>query len=73
VDLQEQLRDLKNILCTVALSAEKDKPIWKWSKKWTVLCQINVQEYLQQWADRSFKHLWKAKIPLKIKIWLWLI
>jgi hypothetical protein len=24
-------------------------------------------------SDRSFKHLWKAKIPLKIKIWLWLI
>jgi hypothetical protein len=23
--------------------------------------------------DRSFKHLWKAKIPLKIKVWLWLI
>jgi len=23
--------------------------------------------------DRSFKHLWKAKIPLKIKIWFWLI
>src|SRR4051812_38812264 len=24
-------------------------------------------------VDRSFKHLWKAKVPLKIKIWLWLI
>jgi hypothetical protein len=23
--------------------------------------------------DRSFKHLWKSRIPLKIKIWLWLI
>jgi hypothetical protein len=23
--------------------------------------------------DRSLKHLWKSKIPLKIKIWLWLI
>jgi hypothetical protein len=23
--------------------------------------------------DRSFKHLWKAKIRLKIKVWLWLI
>jgi hypothetical protein len=23
--------------------------------------------------DRSFKHLWKSKIPLKIKVWIWLI
>jgi hypothetical protein len=24
-------------------------------------------------VDRSFRNLWKAKIPLKIKVWLWLI
>jgi hypothetical protein len=24
-------------------------------------------------VDRSFKHLWKRKLPLKIKVWLWLI
>jgi hypothetical protein len=24
-------------------------------------------------VDRSFKQLWKAQIPLKIEIWLWLI
>jgi hypothetical protein len=23
--------------------------------------------------DTSFKHLWKSKIPLKIKVWLWLV
>jgi hypothetical protein len=23
--------------------------------------------------DRSFRHLWKSRIPLKIKVWLWLI
>jgi hypothetical protein len=32
VDLQEQLRDLRNILCIVPLSDERDKPISKWSK-----------------------------------------
>jgi hypothetical protein len=25
------------------------------------------------WINRSFKYFWKAKIPPKIKIWLWLI
>jgi hypothetical protein len=25
------------------------------------------------WVNRSFKHLWKAKIPPKIKILLWMI
>jgi hypothetical protein len=24
-------------------------------------------------VDRSFRNLWKEKIPLKIKVWLWLI
>lgn len=26
-----------------------------------------------QGPNRSFHHIWKAKIPPKIKIWLWLI
>jgi hypothetical protein len=32
-NLQDQMREMRNILCTVALAPEKDKPIWKLTKK----------------------------------------
>jgi hypothetical protein len=71
VDLQEQLRYLRNILRIVALSAENDKPIWKWSKNGQF--KSMYMNICSNGVDRTFKHQWKAKIPLKIKIWLWLI
>lgn len=51
----------------------EDIPIWIWNnkKKFTVKSVYN--HLFDIHLDRSFKHLWKAKIPLKIKIWLWLI
>jgi hypothetical protein len=73
VDQQNQMRDLNNILCTVALSSDKDKPIWKWTKNGKFSVKSMYKHLCSNGLDRSFKHLWKAKIPLKIKVWLWLI
>jgi hypothetical protein len=73
VDLQEQMRELRNILCTVALSEEMDKPIWQCEKNGKFSVKSVYKNICSNGVDRSFKHLWKAKIPLKIKIWLWLI
>jgi hypothetical protein len=73
VELQEQMRGLRNILCTVALSPGSDKPIWKWSKNGQFTVKSVYKNICSNGVDRSFRHLWKAKIPLKIKIWLWLI
>jgi hypothetical protein len=73
VDLQNQMRELNNILCTMALSSSKDKPIWKWTKNGKFSVKSVYKHLCSNGLDRSFKHLWKAKIPLKIKVWLWLI
>jgi hypothetical protein len=67
------MRDLNNILCTVALSSDKDKPTWKWTKNGKFSVKSMYKHLSSNGIDRSFKHLWKAKIPLKIKVWLWLI
>jgi hypothetical protein len=70
---QIQLRQLRDILTTCALGEEKDSPIWKWekSKKFSIktmyahLCSTDIDIYN--------KRIWKAKIPLKIKVFMWLL
>ena len=51
----------------------EDTPIWVRNneKKFTVKSVYN--HLFDMYLDRSFKHLWKGKIPLKIKIWFWLV
>jgi hypothetical protein len=55
------------------LSQEKDKPSWKWIKNGIYSAKSMYNHLCRNVTDRSLKHLWKSKIPLKIKIWLWLI
>jgi hypothetical protein len=52
---------MKDLLLNCPLGEGKDVPIWNLSSKRVL--QLRV----------SFKHLWKARVPPKIKIWLWLI
>jgi hypothetical protein len=72
-DLGHQVHGLLHIVRQTVLSHEKDKLCWKWTKsgKFTVKSMYN--HLCRNSMDRSFKHLWKSRIPLKIKIWLWLI
>jgi hypothetical protein len=72
-ELQDQWRELQNLLCIVALNSENDKPVWKWSKNGHFSVKSLYEHLCINGIDRSFRHLWKAKIPLKIKVWLWLI
>jgi hypothetical protein len=61
---------LRAILTTYALGEEKDKPIWIWGKhkKFSVktmyahLCRADIENHN--------KRIWKAKIPLKIKVFM---
>lgn len=69
-----QLNRLRRILLPVDIrDVGEDIPRWTWNskKKFTVKSVFNHLYDMGQ--DRSFKHLWKAEIPLKIKIWSWLI
>jgi hypothetical protein len=52
------------------LSQEKDE---KWAKGGKFTVKSVYKHLCSNEIDRSFRHLWKSKIPLKIKIWLWLI
>jgi hypothetical protein len=70
---QIQMRQLRDILTTCALGLDKDKPMWRREKHkrfsvrtmYTHLCRADI--------ENQNKKLWKAKIPLKVKIFMWLL
>jgi hypothetical protein len=72
-DLQIQLVRLRILLDYAILSSGNDIPIWDWNKSGKFSVKSVYKDLSSYSIDKSFKHLWKAKISLKIKIWLWLI
>ena len=70
---QQQAGALRSSLMLVALGDGKDKPWWKLCKNGKFTVKSMYKKLSSSGVDRSFKFLWKAAIPLKIKIWLWLI
>jgi hypothetical protein len=72
-DLQMQWCGLVNILNQRNLSDDLDKPKWKWKNNRQYTVKSMYKPMCINGIDISFKHLWKIKIPLKIKIRLWLI
>jgi hypothetical protein len=72
-DIQIQLVRLRILLDPITLIAGNDIPIWDWNKSGQFSAKSVYKDLSSYGIDRSFKHLWKANIPLKIKIWLWLI
>ncbi|CAN6179680.1 unnamed protein product [Urochloa humidicola] len=56
-----------------ALSSEKDKPRWKWEKSGCF--SVNSMYANLHWDDVAIpnRKLWKARLPLKIKIFMWLL
>jgi hypothetical protein len=64
---------MRDNLAMIALNDEKDKPRWKLTKSGVFSVKSLYNKLSAVGVDRSFKQLWKARIPLKIKIWLWLI
>jgi hypothetical protein len=73
IDLKDHMRGLHRIICTITLSSQPDIPVWKWSKSGIFTIKLVYTQLCKNGIDRSFKYLWKAKILLKIKVWLWLI
>jgi hypothetical protein len=71
--IQAQWRCMRDNLAMVALNNEQDKPKWNFTKSGIFSVKSLYNKLSAVGVDRSFKQLWKAKIPLKIKIWLWLI
>jgi hypothetical protein len=72
-EIQSQWRQMRDHLATIALNEESDKPKWKYTKNGIFSVKSMYEKLSAVGIDRSFKYLWKSKLPLKIKIWLWLI
>jgi hypothetical protein len=54
-------------------SCEKDRPMWKWSKSGKFYVN-SVYEHLTRNEDGpAYKSIWKAKVPEKVKIFMWLV
>jgi hypothetical protein len=64
---------LLNIVRQATLSQERDRLCWKWKKNGNFTVKSMYNHLCRNAMDRSFRHIWKSKIPLKIQIWLWLI
>jgi hypothetical protein len=70
---QNQLRQLRDILATCALGQDKDKPIWRWEKHKRFFVKTMYAHLCIADTENQNKNIWKAKIPLKIKIYMWLL
>jgi hypothetical protein len=71
--VREQWYRLGTRLNNVVLSDTKDKVVWRWapSRKFTVR---SIYRHLTKNDNGlSYKAIWKAKIPVKIKIFMWMI
>jgi hypothetical protein len=72
-DLIIQETKLREKMSNIVLVPEDDIHVWDWNKNGLFSVKSVYKDISSAGIDRSFKHLWKAKIPLKIKVWLWLI
>jgi hypothetical protein len=72
-DLACQIHGLHQIMAQTVLTEEQDKPVWRWTKGGKFTDKYVYNHLCGAGIDRTFKHLWKSKVPLKIKIWLWMI
>jgi hypothetical protein len=58
---------------TCALGLDKDKPSWIWetNKKFSV--KSMYAHLCSAYTEKPHKKLWKTKIPLNIKVFMWLV
>lgn len=71
--LQNDLRTLRDILTSFAVNEEADYPRWVWEKSGRFSVKSTYNKLCSNESGVPYTMIWKAKIPLKIKIWMWLI
>jgi len=55
------------------LSDELDIPIWCWNKSKIFSVKSVYNHMTRGENNENLEHIWKAKIPQKIKIFMWLV
>jgi hypothetical protein len=56
-----------------ALGQQKDKPLWIWGKHKKFSVKSMYAHLCRGEPGDANKRIWKAEIPLKIKIFMWLL
>jgi len=60
------------MLATVALSNDSDSPVWTWEKSGNFSVKSFYYSLCRDQTTMPNKHIWKARVPLKIKVFMWL-
>jgi len=71
--LQNQLRRLYDLLSPFSVSVARDTPKWVKGEKGLFSVKTTYNSLCPQGLGTNMNHIWKAKIPLKIKIFMWLV
>jgi hypothetical protein len=67
------LRELRDILASFAPNEKDDHPKWCWEKSGVSTVKSAYKQLCCNESGASCKMIWRAKLPLKIKIWMWVI
>jgi hypothetical protein len=71
--VKSQWYELAAKLNNVTLNETKDLPIWKWNANKQFSVKSVYEHLTRDDAGMAYKRVWKAKIPEKINIFMWLI
>lgn len=72
-DLHNKLRRLQDIVHRFNTNSENDKARWDWEKSGRFSVKSTYKHLCRNDAGCSFKRIWKAKMPLKIKVFMWMV
>jgi hypothetical protein len=72
-DLQNQYRRLLDIVFRYSLNSDKDYARWDWEKSGIFSVKSTYKHLCRHDYGLNFSRIWKAKLPLKIKIFMWLV
>jgi len=68
----EEWIDIINTTFSFNFKQQPDEISWKWGGK-KIFTTKSVYDHLNQQPKVRSEHIWKAKIPYKVKIFTWLL
>jgi hypothetical protein len=71
--LRDQWHNLAARLNMVSLDHEKDMAIWKWNMSKKISVKSVYTSLTRNEVGKSYSRVWKARLPEKIKIFMWLV
>jgi hypothetical protein len=71
--VREQWYKLASKLNNIELNDEVDIPVWKWSKNGRFSVKSVYMYLTKDENGPRFSKIWKAKLPEKIKIFMWML